>query len=351
MRRRQFLAGATLGAAGMVAAAAAARGATPELPARRASIRPPRLRPGDTIGLVDPASATWEPVDVAIVEESLAALGFRTRRGEHLLARRGYFAGTDEQRAADLNAMIRDPGVRAIHCIRGGWGSARLLPRLDFAAFARSPKILVGYSDITALLLAVHARTGVVTFHGPVGVSPWNPFNVGWFRRVLVEAEAVTFENVKEVPEDALTQIEHRVQTITPGVARGPLLGGNLTVLTALLGSPYLPDWNGCILFLEDVQEAPYRVDRMLTQLRLAGVLERARAVIWGTCTKCNPGEGFGSLTITDVLDDHVKPLGVPAWQGAMIGHIDRQFLLPVGAEVEVDAAAGTIRLIEPAVA
>lgn len=355
MRRRQFLAKGSCAAAGLLAAVAApapsTRGAASEIRARHVSIRPPRLRPGDTVGLVDPASATWEPVDVAIIEESLAALGFKTRRGAHVLARRGYFAGTDEQRAADLDAMIRDPGVRAIHCIRGGWGSARLLPLLDFDAFARSPKILLGYSDITALLLAVHARTGVITFHGPVGVSPWNPFNVGWFRRVLVDAEAVTFENVKEVPEDALTQIDHRVQTITPGVARGRLLGGNLTVLTALLGSPYLPDWDGCILFLEDVHEAPYRVDRMLTQLRLAGVLEKARAVIFGNCTKCNPGEGFGSLTITDVLDDHVRPLGVPAWQGAMIGHIDRQFLLPVGAEVEVDAAAGTIRLIEPAVA
>jgi muramoyltetrapeptide carboxypeptidase len=140
------------------------------------------------------------------------------------------------------------------------------------------------------------------------------------------------------------------VQTLHPGTARGRLLGGNLTVLTSLVGSGYLPDFDGCILFLEDVEEAPYRIDRMLTQLRLAGILQKARAVIWGHCTDCDPGEGFGSLTVTDVLHDHLKPLRVPAWAGAMIGHIDRQFTLPVGSEVEIDAAAGTIKMLEPAV-
>jgi muramoyltetrapeptide carboxypeptidase len=318
--------------------------------ARPRTVRPRRLQPGDTVGLVDPASAVWEPMNVEIVTESLAALGFKTKRGAHLLARRGYFAGTDEQRAADLNAMFADPEVRAIQCVRGGWGSARLLSLLDWQAIARNPKILLGYSDITALLLALHAKTGLVTFHGPVGLSQWNPFSVGYIKRVLQDAEAVTFENLKEIDEDDLTVVENRVQTLRPGTARGRLLGGNLTVLTSLVGSDYLPDWNGCILFLEDVEEAPYRIDRMLTQLRLAGILQKARAVIWGNCTGCRPGEGYGSLTITDVLQDHLLSLGVPVWSGAMIGHIDRQFTLPVGLEVEVDATAGSIRMLEPAV-
>jgi muramoyltetrapeptide carboxypeptidase len=313
-------------------------------------VRPKRLRPGDVIGLVDPASATWEPVDVDIVEESLAALGFKAKRGPNLLNRRGYFAGTDEQRAADLNAMFADREVKAIQCVRGGWGSARLLPLLDWTSIARSPKILLGYSDVTALLLSLHAKTRLVTFHGPVGVSPWNRFNVDWLRRVLIDAQAVTFSNLKEVDEDALTQTQNRIQTITPGKARGRLLGGNLTVLTTIIGSGYLPDWDGCVLFIEDVQEAPYRIDRMLTQLRLAGILQKARAVIFGNCTKCDPSSDFGSLTITDVLHDHLAPLGVPAWRGAMIGHIERQFTLPIGIEVEVDAVAGTITMLEPAV-
>ena len=347
--RRQALAGA---------AALALAGALPHplsavqpTNARPRTVRPGRLRPGDTVGLIDPASATWEPVRIEIVEESWAALGFKTKRGRNLLERRGYFAGTDEQRAADVNAMFADPEVRAIHCVRGGWGCARILPLLDWTAIARNPKILLGYSDITALLLSLHAKTGLVTFHGPVGASQWNPFNVSHLKRVLQDGEAVTFENLKEIDEDDdLVVTENRVQTLHPGTARGRLLGGNLTVLTSLLGSGYLPDWDGCILFLEDVEEAPYRIDRMLTQLRLAGILQKARAVIWGHCSDCDPGEGYGSLTVTDVLHDHLDPLRVPTWQGAMIGHIEKQFTLPVGAEVEVDATAGTIRMIEPAV-
>ena len=347
--RRQALAGAAaLGLAAALPRPLAALRADGARPPR--TVRPGRLRPGDTVGLVNPAGAVWEPVNVKIVAESLAALGFKTRRGANLLARRGYFAGTDEQRAADLNAMFADPEVRAIHCVRGGWGCARLLPLLDWRTIAKNPKILLGFSDITALLLALHAKTGLVTFHGPVGSSQWNPFNVGSMKRVLQEAEAVTFENLKEIDEDDLAVVENRVQTLHPGTARGTLLGGNLTVLTSLVGSSYLPDWEGCILFLEDVEEAPYRIDRMLTQLRLAGILQKARAVIWGQCTGCRPGEGYGSLTVTDVLLDHLRPLGVPAWQGAMIGHVDRQFTLPVGLEVEADATTGRIRMLTPAV-
>jgi muramoyltetrapeptide carboxypeptidase len=346
--RRQALAGAAaLALAGALPRPLAAL--APRTP--RTAVPPVRLQPGDTVGLVDPATALWEPVSVEIVAESLAALGYKTKRGANLLARRGYFAGTDEQRAADVNSMFADPEVRAIHCVRGGWGCARLLSLLDWPTIARNPKILLGYSDITALLLSLHAKTGLVTFHGPMGTSQWNPFNVGYMKRVLQEGEAVTFENLKEVGEDDLTVVENRVQTIHPGVARGRLLGGNLTVLTSLVGSSYLPDWEGCILFIEDVEEAPYRIDRMLTQLRLAGILGKARAVIWGNCSGCKPGEGgLGSLTVTEVLQDHIRPLNVPAWQGAMFGHIEKQFTLPVGAEVEVDATAGTIKMLEPAV-
>jgi muramoyltetrapeptide carboxypeptidase len=348
--RRQFLEQVSMAAVATSTLAPGVALAAPTSSASRPTVlKPPRLRPGDTIGLIDPAFATWEPVDIEIVAESWAALGFRTKRGKNLLNRRGYFAGDDEERAADLVSMFADPNVKAVHCVRGGWGSARLLPLIDWKVVAAHPKVLLGYSDITALLLSIHAKAGVVTFHGPVGTSKWNPFNVGYVKRVLIDGEAVTFENLREAGEN-LTVVENRVQTITPGVARGRLLGGNLTVLTAIVGSPYLPAWDDCILFVEDVDEAPYRIDRMFTQLALAGILGKARAVIFGTCSECDPGEGFGSLTLTDVLNDHVKPLGVPAWQGAMIGHVPRQFTLPVGLEVEVDATAGTVKMLEPAV-
>ena len=340
--RRDFLA---LSSGALAAAVTAGARAQTRL------LKPPRLRPGHTVGLVNPAGATYNPVDVDIVKESVEALGLRVKIGAHVLDRHGYFAGRDEHRAADLNAMFRDPDVHAVLCVRGGWGSARLLPLVDFEAVAARPKILVGYSDITALHVALHARTGLVSFHGPVGISKWNKFSVDWIRRLLFDGEAVTLQNDMSFdPDESLTQVKHRMRTITPGVARGRLLGGNLTVLTALLGSRYLPDWNGCVLFLEDVQEAPYRVDRMLTQLKLAGVLQQARAVVFGTCEDCHPGQGYGSLTLEDILVDHLAPLGVPAWHGAMIGHIERQFTVPIGIEAEVDAAKGAIRLLEPAV-
>jgi muramoyltetrapeptide carboxypeptidase len=347
--RRRFLHQSSLIAAATTVWADGLAANTPPAGTPRPAVRPRRLRPGDTVGLVSPSGVTWEPVRLEIARESLAAMGLRSKVAANATARHGYLAGTDAERAADLNAMFADPEVAAIHCIRGGWGCARLLPLIDWDVVAANPKALTGYSDITGLLLPLQARTGLVGFHGPNADSKWNAFNAGWFRRVVLDGEAVTFENVRETGE-YLAVTENRVQTITPGRARGRLLGGNLTVLTALVGTPFLPDWDGCVLFVEDVEEAPYRIDRMLVQLKLAGILQKARAVIWGTCADCDPGEGFGSLTITDVLNDHVKPLGVPAWQGAMIGHVDRQFTLPIGVEVEVDAAAGTIRMIEPGV-
>ncbi len=320
------------------------------LPAPAApTLKPPRLRPGDQVAIVNPAGATAHRVEVEIVTESLQALGLRVKHGRHLLDRHGYLAGTDVERADDLNRQLADPDVRGVVAVRGGWGCARILPLTDFEALARDPKILVGYSDVTALLLAAHARTGLVTFHGPIGLGPWNAFTVDYFRRVLFDSEAVLYRN-PERKGDNLVQVQDRIQTIRPGVTQGRLLGGNLTVLTALIGTGYLPDWQGCILFLEDIREEIYRVDRMLTQLKLAGILGQAAGFVFGKCTDCDPAQSYGSLTLDDLFDDHIKPLGIPAFQGAMIGHITEKFTLPVGLPAEIDAAAGTIRLLEPAV-
>ncbi len=334
-----------LGAAPWMSASQAGQAAV------RPVVRPPRLRPGDTVGLVNPAGATWSTIDIDIVRESFEAMGLKVKVGAHVLERHGYFAGRDDERAADVNAMFGDSSVRGVVCIRGGWGCARILPLVDYDLIRKNPKVLLGYSDITALHHAVHSRTGLVTFHGPVGISEWNAFNVGWLKRVVFDAEAVTFANDKSVDvAETLVQREHRTAAITAGTARGRLLGGNLTVLTTIIGSGYLPDFRDAVLFLEDVGEAPYRVDRMFQQLKLAGVLNQVKAVVWGTCSDCDPGEGFGSFTIEDVLTQHLKPLGVPVWHGAMIGHVARQFTLPCGVEVETDAAAGTIRTLAPAV-
>jgi muramoyltetrapeptide carboxypeptidase len=354
--RRQALTAATiaafaplLGATAAPAKRVAATGAAAAASAARPVVKPPRIAAGDTIGLMIPSSANWDPMDIDILLEALAALGLKGKLGKHVFDRYGYLAGRDADRAADLNALFRDPEVKAIHCIRGGWGAARLLPLLDWEAIARNPKVLIGYSDITALLLSLHAKTGLVTFHGPNGASEWNRTNIDWMQRVTWAGEAVTFANPRDTSQ-TIVPSDDRTRTITPGKARGKLIGGNLTVLTAILGSPYVPSFDDAILFLEDVQEAPYRIDRMLVQLKLAGILERLRGVVWGTCSKCTPGEGFGSLTIPDILDDHVKPLGVPAYYGAMFGHVGRQFTLPVGVQAEIDADAGTLTMLEAAV-
>jgi muramoyltetrapeptide carboxypeptidase len=312
--------------------------------------KPPGLKPGDTVGLINPAGATFHSIDLKIVEETLEALGLASKPGRHALHRYGYLAGKDTERAEDVNSMFADDEVQAILAIRGGWGCARILPLLDYDLISRHPKVLIGYSDITALILAVYARCGMATFHGPDGISTWNSFTVDYFKRILFAGEMVTMVNPEETGDD-LAQKRDRVETITGGTARGRLVGGNLSVLAALVGTPYLPRWDGAILFLEDTGEDVYRVDRMLTQLKLAGILERLAAFVFGKCTRCGPDGGYGSLTLEEVFADHIRSLGIPSWYGAMIGHIKDKFTVPIGIEAEVDADAGSIRLRESAIA
>jgi muramoyltetrapeptide carboxypeptidase len=349
MERRGFLK-----LAGTAALAPGAAGSALAAPSGTSSpskvVKPPRLRAGDVAGLVAPASANFESVDIEIAREAARAFGLEPRLGAHVRDRHGYLAGKDEDRAADVNRFFADPSVKAVLAIQGGWGCARVLPHLDWETIRRNPKVVAGFSDITGLHCGLLARTGLLTFHAPNALSSWPAFSVDLFRRVVFEGEAVTMANPPG-GQDRLVQRENRTRTITQGKARGRLVGGNLTVLTALVGSPYLPSFDGGILFLEDVREDIYRVDRMLTQIRLAGLLGRVRGFVFGSCSKCGPGESYGSLTLEEVLDEHLKPLGVPAYEGAMIGHQERQFTVPIGALVEVDADAGTIAMLEPAVA
>ena len=347
MNRRRFL--QSMGAAALASQLPVSR-ATAAVPS---PIKPKRLAPGDTVALVSPANATFNTVDLQIAKESLEALGFKVRQSEHMLERHGYLAGEDRMRAEDINKAFADTSVACVHAIRGGWGSARLLPYLDFDTIRRNPKVLIGFSDITALLLSVHARAGLITFHGPIALGRWDTYSLDYYKRVLINGEAVIYTNKQAINPDrnALIQTEFRTLTITPGKARGRLLGGNLTVLTTILGSPYLPDWNDTILFCEDVHEDFYRIDRMLTQLKIAGVLGKIKGFVFGGCSECGPGDGnYGALTLEEIFADHIKPLGVPAWQGAMIGHAQPQWTVPEGAQAEIDATAGTIALLEPAV-
>ncbi len=316
----------------------------------RPIVRPKRLKAGDTVGLINPSSAIHERTPYDVAAEVLQALGFKVKEGAHLRARYGQFAGTDAQRAADVNAMFADPEVDGILAVTGGSGGTRILPLLDYALIARHPKFIGGFSDITALINAIHARTGLVTFHSPVAVSEWNEFSVRHWRGTVMEGEAMLLRNPQE-KGDHLAIKEGRTRTLRAGVAQGPLLGGNLSVLAAMAGSPFVPKMDGAILFLEDLNEYIYRVDRMLSTLRNAGWFDRLAGVVLGGFTNCNPGDGYGTLTLDEVFDDYFLPLKVPVYSGAQFGHIKRKFTLPVGLPAEVDATAGTVRFLSSAVA
>jgi muramoyltetrapeptide carboxypeptidase len=345
MRRRNLLAALGLAATGVAVSAKSG-------PAQSSAvIKPPRLRQGDAIGLFSPAGATFHQDQIDLVLDAVKALGFVPRLAPHATERYGYLAGSDDVRAADVNDLFADPTIAALMPIHGGWGSARILPHLDYDVIRANPKVLVGFSDITALLLGIYSQTRLITFHGPHGITSWREGQIDPLRRVVIEGEALTYTNpLLAEDQDRLMRVRGRVQTITPGQASGPLLGGNLSVLSGIVGSSYMPNTDGAILFLEDVGEAPYRVDRMLTQLKLAGILDHLTGFIFGQCTHCSPGETYGSLTLEQILEDHIKPLGIPAWSGAWIGHVEPIWTLPIGSRVTVDAGSGTIQMESAAV-
>ncbi|MBU0744879.1 MAG: LD-carboxypeptidase [Gammaproteobacteria bacterium] len=313
-------------------------------------ILPSRLKVGDTVGLVSPGYRVTENIQIQFAIERMQALGLKVKLGKHVYTRYGYLAGTDENRADDINQMFADPEVKAIIALRGGWGSNRILGLLKYKTIKNNPKIFMGYSDITSLLLAINAKTGLVTFHGPMAVLTWNEFTTNYAKDILFNAKKITFSNPIE-KEDDLTQTKNRIVTIRKGKASGKLLGGSLTLLTSMIGSKYLPKFNGAILFVEDIDEDIYKVDRMLTQLKTAGVLDKIAGFVFGKCTSCqvkNPT--YGSLTFQQVLEHHIVPLKIPAWYGSMIGHDDKIFTLPEGTLVTIDAEKGTIEMLEPAV-
>lgn len=314
-----------------------------------AVLKPRRLEHGQTIGLINPAGVLFEQADVEMAKEAITSLGFKVKEGNHLFDRYGYLGGRDEDRVKDLNAMFADPEVDALIAVRGGWGCNRLLHMVDYRVIRRNPKILVGYSDITSLLLALNARTGLVTFHGPLGISTWNGYSTEYFTRLLMDAEALTLSNHREMRPGNGREVDE-ILSINAGQSRGRLFGGNLAVLTSMIGSRFLPDFRDAILFVEEVGEEPYRVDRMLTQLKLAGILDSLSGFIFGKCTRCEPEAPDASLSLAEVLNDHIKPLGIPAWYGAMIGHISDKFTMPLGIRAEIDGGTGEIQLLESAV-
>ena len=351
--RREFLEIAGVAAAGAVAIGASPKKTpTPTSAPARPMIKPRALKPGDTVGLIAPSSYIF---DTWRIEEAVArldsALGLKSRLGRSVKARHGYMAGTESERLEDLHAMFRDPTVSAVFCLGGGYGTERLLDGIDYELIRKNPKILLGFSDITGLHLAITKKSGVVTFHGPVAVGSIPRWTLERLKKALFVAEPIG--ELTNPPEEDPSWPQFPLHTVAPGVARGPIAGGNLTLISTTMGTPYEIETKGRILFLEDTGEAPYRVDRMLTQLKLSGKLQDVAGIVWGTCTDCSPIFPRSSyevnLSFSDLLDEILGGLGKPVLAGLVFGHTKERSTIPIGVECQLDAGAKKVTIVEAA--
>jgi muramoyltetrapeptide carboxypeptidase len=299
-----------------------------------------RSRPllsGGKIGIAAPASPVKDQAEIEAGAELLLNLGFQTVLGETARPLEGYLAGSDLERRADLERFWRDDSIDAIWCLRGGYGSARLLPNLYLGLIERNPKILIGFSDIAGIELGLWKRTKLVTFHGPVLTTLKSEFSI---KQALQTLAGETVGKPLFWPENK--RVDYLV--FKEGKARGPLLGGNLALVSSLLGTGYFPDLEGAILFLEETEEPPYRIDRMLTQLLESGVLDVVAGIMIG---RCNPIEGKAEEDIIKVWAERLSKVASPAAYGFPIGHIPEQWTLPQGIGAEVDFSAGEVILVE----
>lgn len=314
-------------------------------------IKPSRLKTGDLIGLTAPGSFISES-ELQDSITNLEKLGFRVYYSQNILARYGYLAGTDIQRRDDLHHMFTKKEVKGIMCARGGYGCSRILPLLDYDLIRQNPKILVGYSDITALCYGIFSKTGLICFHGPVAISTFNDFSISYFNRVLLnpEPQLLLTSAINEDPDKQ----NYSVVPIRSGKSSGQLAGGNLSIVVSLIGTPYDINCDGKIVFLEEIGEEPYRVDRMLTQMIEAGKFNKAAGIALGIFDKCEPkqknAEFDFSFSLMEVLMDRLYNLGIPVIYGLSFGHITNKFTLPVGINAELDVDNQTLRLLEQAV-
>lgn len=337
MLRRHFLrysvAAAALSATACQTAASVVEPATGFQPTK-----PARLNRGDEVRLICPGGPiSEERLQKAI--ENLTKLGYTVTQGDHVLAKYGFVAGSDEQRLADLHAAFRDPKVKAVWPVRGGYGCTRLLPLIDFELMRANPKLLIGYSDITALLVAFYQKVGLVGIHGPLGSSTFSPFN-----------ERNLMPLLTQVKEGHTIHLPPTGASLVSGKTKGILVGGNLSLLAAMAGTSWAMDATDKLVFLEDVGESPYRIDRMLTQLRQSAHLDRAKGIILGEFVDCEADPEDNSLSLRETLEDRLKPLGIPTILGLPFGHGDANCALPIGIMAELDADAGRLIFLESAV-
>jgi len=313
-------------------------------------IKPPRLKSGDKIAIVAPASYISEE-ELQDSIKNLNQLGFETSYSEKILLQKGYFAGSDKDRAIDLMEKFSDKSIKGIVCARGGYGGARILPLLNYKIIRANPKVLIGYSDVTALLYGIYKKAGLITFHGPVGTSTFNDYSVGNFKKVLMNPERnMVFTNSESGDDENI----YGVTTIVKGKGKGRLAGGNLSIMVSLIGTPYDVNYSNKIIFIEEVGEEPYRIDRMLTQMIEAGKFKHAAGIMMGIFSNCEPKEKNPSynksFSLMEVLVDRFAKLKIPVVYGMSFGHVKDKFTIPFGARAELDADKQTFTLLEKAV-
>ncbi len=358
MNRRNFIAaGLSLSLAGMVSSPLLAKSKKEKATAKEKNkpntIKPKRLKAGDKIGLIAPG---WTITETNLKDsiEHLKLFGFEAVYTNRVLAKYGYLAGTDKERAADINEMFRNPEIDGIICVKGGYGCARMLDLLDYDAIRKNPKVLMGFSDVTALVNAIYQQTGLISFHGPVGTTIHRSYNAEMVRKVVMEPQSsLLIENAANDLERAATNSACERYTIVSGSATGELAGGNLSLISSMAGTNYEVDLEGKIVFIEEIGEEPYRIDRMLTQLIESGKLQKAAGIAFGICNDCDKNEKSqapNSFTLREVVEERIKSLNIPAAYGLSFGHNINNMTVPVGLKARFNADNQTIELLENAV-
>lgn len=315
-------------------------------------IRPQVLEPGDTVALITPSTFVSDPDALANAERMVKFFGLKAKWGKNVRKKFGYVGGSIDERLDDLHAAFADPEVKAVIPARGGYGSGQLLDRIDYDLIRKNPKVFLGYSDITAMHLAFQRKCNMVTFHGPTPLSDITEYTIAHLRRALFEKKPLG--SLTNPPDTNQLRPRHPLRTIRGGRASGRLTGGNLSLILGTMGTPFEVETAGRIFFIEDVDEQPYSVDRMLTNLRLAGKLQAAAGIVFGECNGCAPRDfkpSFNNtLLLGEVLDEILGGLKVPVLTGLTIGHTADQLTLPMGVMATLDADKGELILDESAV-
>ncbi|MEE9429459.1 MAG: LD-carboxypeptidase [Melioribacteraceae bacterium] len=309
-------------------------------------IKPPKLNKGDVIGIISPASSSSDFSKIESGVKYLEKLGYRTKVGEHVGREHGYLAGSDDERLSDLHSMFKDKNVKAIFSVRGGYGSGRLLDKINYSLIKKNPKIFVGYSDITALQSAILKKTGLVTFAGPMLATDFsskaNKYTEENFWRVITSKRKIG--KLNNPKNDVF-------ETMISGRGEGTLVGGNLAVFNSIMGTSYFPNIKNSILLLEDIGEAPYKIDRMFNQLKLGEIFEQVNGIILGKFVDCkDESKSKKTIKLDEVIDNYFSKLKIPVIYNFSHGHIKENLTMPIGINCEINSSRGFVKIKESAV-